>query len=297
MNVIVLSKSPWIYSTEIILKELNRRGIEAKVINPLECNVHIEGNNSFVLYEGKLIDKTDFIIPRIGSASHFYGLYVVQALEEKGFKVLNSYKGLLNCRNKLIIYNKLVQCKLPTAKTTLVKTTQNLDYILNNLNGFPIIIKLTRGSQGKGVMIADNINTLRSIIDTMSLLEEDIILQEYFETSPKYSDIRVYVLNKSVIGATQRINFFDFRSNTHCGGTMKLYKINPLIENIALKAASYFDLNFCSIDFLITDGGPKIIEINSTPGFEKVETEAGFKISSLLADYIEHKLCTTNIKT
>ena len=252
--------------------------------------------NSYILYNGKELENTGYIIPRIGSASDFYGIYVVQAFEEKQIPVLNSYKGLLNCRNKHNIYNVLTKNNIPTVKTILVKTTKNLSYILKKLNGFPVIVKLTRGSQGKGIMIADSLNTLRAIIDTMTLLEEDIIIQEYIKTVPSCSDIRVYVLNNSVIGCTRRINKIDFRSNTHCGGMMEQTETDSLLANIAIKAANCFNLNFCSIDFLISKTGPKLLELNSSPGLEKVETEAGLKISKKLADYIEHQLCTTNTK-
>ena len=296
MKTIILSKSPYIYSTDVILKEFKKRNKKIESINPLECNTYIDGKNSFVLHNGEPLKNINYVIPRIGAASHYYGIYIVQALEAKGVKCLNSYQGLLNCRNKHNTYELLHHNNLPTPKTALAKSSKDLDYMLNILNGFPVIVKLTRGSQGKGVMIADSYNTLKSIIDTMTLLEEDIILQEYFETEPKYSDIRVYVLENEVIGSTQRINKYDFRSNTHCGGSMKQIKIDQSLKDLAIKASTCSNLNFCSIDFLITNEGPKILEINSTPGFEKVETEAKLNLSSILTTYIENQLCSTNIQ-
>ena len=294
MKTIILSKSPYIYSTNIIMNEFSKRNLEISVINPLECNIYKENNMNYITYNDQILDDVQFIIPRIGSASQFYGINVVQAFEDNGINTLNSYKGLLNSRNKYNTYLKLVENNLPTPKTALIKSTQKIDFILEKIGNFPVIIKLTRGSQGKGVMFADCYNTLRSIIDAMCLLDEDIIIQEYFNTEPKNSDIRLYVLYNTVIGSTQRINKFDFRSNTHCGGTMQQIKINKKLEKIALKTAKCFNLNFCSIDFLMTQSGPIILEINSTPGFEKVETEANLPLSKLLVDHIEKAQCLTN---
>lgn len=296
MKTIVLSKNPYLYSTDVIVKELLRRQLEVAVINPLECNVHVNSKESYVLYNGRLLEEVGYVIPRIGSASHFFGIYIVQAFEEKGIPVLNSYQGILNSRDKHNIYQVLLNNNLPAPKCVLVKSSSNLDFIIEQLNGLPVIVKLTRGSQGKGVMIAETMNSLKSIIDTMTLFEEDIILQEYFETTPQYSDVRIYVLDQSVIGATQRINSCDFRSNTHCGGIMKQINVDEDLKVLALKVADCFNLNFCSIDFLLTQSGPKILEINSTPGLEKVETEAQLKLSHLLVNYIEKKLCITNTR-
>ena len=287
MKIVILSKNPYIYSTQIIINEFSNRNLEINAVNPLECNIYKENNKNFITYNNQLLDDIQFVIPRIGSASPFYGIHVVQAFEENNINTLNSYQGILNSRNKYNTYLKLLENNLPTPKTALIKSTQNIDFILEKIGNFPVIVKLTRGSQGKGVMFADCYNTLRSIIDTMTLLDEDILIQEYFNTEPKNSDIRLYVLYDKIIGSTQRINHFDFRSNTHCGGSMKQIKIDNQLETIALKTAKCFNLNFCSIDFLITQNGPKILEINSTPGFEKVETEANLPLSKLLVDQIE----------
>lgn len=294
MKTLILSKNPYIYSTDIIMKEFSKRNLEISVVNPLECNIYKENNINYITYKDQILNDAQYIIPRIGSASPFYGIHIVQAFEDNGIKSLNSYKGIINSRNKYNTYLKLLENNLPTPKTALMKSTQNIDFILEKIGNFPVIIKLTRGSQGRGVMFADCYNTLRSIIDAMSLLDEDIIIQEYFNTEPKNSDIRLYVLNNTVIGSTQRINKFDFRSNTHCGGSMQQVKINKTLEKIALKTAECFHLNFCSIDFLITHTGPKILEINSTPGFEKVETEANLPLSKLLVNHIEKAQCLTN---
>ncbi|MGD9581691.1 MAG: RimK family alpha-L-glutamate ligase [Vampirovibrionia bacterium] len=294
MKTIILSKNPYIYSTNAIVNEYLKKDLNISVVNPLECNVYKENNINYITNKGQLLDKVDFVIPRIGSASHFYGIYLVQAFEENNIQTLNSFKGILNSRNKYNTYLKLVENNIPTPKTALIKSTENIDFILDKLGKFPVIIKLTRGSQGKGVMYADSYNSLRSIIDTMSLLEEDIIIQQYFHTEPKNSDIRLYVLYNTVIGSTQRINNYDFRSNTHCGGSMKQININNELAEIALKTANCFNLNFCSIDFLQTSEGPKILEINSTPGLEKVETEANLPLTKLLVEKIINNKCLTN---
>lgn len=297
MNIVILSKSTYIYSTEALFNELNKHNFTVQVINPLECDVTIEKNIYSVIYKKEIIDNIQYVIPRIGAASDFYGIHILQAFEKNGIKTLNTAQSILNTRNKFYIYENLQENNLPTAKTILIKSSHNLDYWVKHLNGFPVILKLTRGSQGQGIMIAESYNTLKAIIDTMTLLEEDIILQEYIETDPKYSDIRVYILNNEVIGATQRINKDDFRSNTHCGGIMTPFKINDSLKELALKTAQCFNLNFCSIDFLNSLKGPIILEVNSTPGLEKAEQQALLPLSTIIVNYIEQQLCqkTLNI--
>jgi len=142
-------------------------------------------------------------------------------------------------------------------------------------------------------MIADSLNALNGIIDTISLLGEDLIIQEYFETTPEYSDIRVYILDNKIIGSARRQNLIDFRSNTHCGGYIQQIEIDNTISELALRANNCFNLSFCCIDFLITNEGPKILELNSTPGFEKAEKQALIPLSKYVSQYVKKQLCLT----
>jgi ribosomal protein S6--L-glutamate ligase len=297
MDILILSKSPYIYTTDSISQELSQRNLKVQVVNPLECNTGRINNSFFVMHQGQILDNINYVIPRIGSASSFYGLYTLQAFERQGVKTLNKYESIIKCRDKYNIYNTLADKNLPTPQSVLVKSTSAIEEIVEQLNGYPIIAKLTRGSQGKGIMLAESAHALKGIIDTVNLLEEDLMLQEYFETTPKYSDIRIYILNNKVIAASQRINLCDFRSNTHCGGHMTRIQVNNELKSLALRAANCFNLTFCSIDFLMTQKGPQILEINATPGFEKAEKEAQIPLSRLLVDYIEQQLCPANMTT
>lgn len=294
MKIIILSKNPYIYSTDALIKQFLKYNLKVEVINPLECNVHIEGQNSFVTFKDQIINDASYVIPRIGSASDFFGLNIVNAFQNLGIPVLNRYESMLNTRNKYSMYQMLSSNNISTPRATLVKSTNSLDYIANQLNGFPLIVKLSRGSQGKGVMIANDLNTLKSIIDTMTLLDEEIMVQEYFETEPQYSDIRTYILNSRIIGCAQRLNTNDFRSNTHCGGSIKEISISPEIEKLSLQASTLFNLNFCSVDILNTASGYKVLEVNSTPGFEMAEKQANIQLSKIVVDYVSQQLCLTN---
>lgn len=296
MKSIILSKNRYIYSTDALIKQFLNKGLEVEVINPLECNVHIEEKNSFITFNNKIINHAQYLIPRIGSASYFYGLNIVKAFEELNIPSLNSYDSLLNSRNKYNAFQLLSQNNIPTPKATLVKSACSLDIIVDKLGGFPIIAKLSRGSQGKGVMIADNINSLQSIIDTITLLDEELMVQKYYPTIPENSDIRIYVLNSKVIGSAQRINKADFRSNTHCGGSIQKISIDSNLEKLAIKVSQLFQLNFCSVDILNTENGYQVLEVNSTPGFEMAEKQAGIDLSNIVVDYISEQLCLTSTK-
>lgn len=291
----ILSKSEYIYSTQLLCKTLQLKGFDIDLINPFNCDVFPTQEGIKVFRKGKEIAPFDFIIPRIGAGSETYGLHILKSLESQGIKTLNPGSAIENVRCKFNVYRILSQNNLPIVKTALVKTSMAIDYVEEELGPYPIIIKLARGSQGKGVMIAESRHSLKSTIEAMSLLGEDFIAQEYIHTTPKHTDIRVMVLNQEVIASVQRENTDDFRSNTHCGGQMSTVLIPKEVKEVALKASQILGLNFCSVDFLFQGETYKILEINTSPGFEYIHKQANINIAAYIGRYIEQQLCQPSI--
>ena len=58
-------------------------------------------------------------------------------------------------------------------------------------------------------------------------------------------------------------------------------------ENAALKAAKSMGLGICGVDLLQSNIGPLILEVNSSPGLEGIESATGKNIAKSIIRYVE----------
>jgi ribosomal protein S6--L-glutamate ligase len=148
-------------------------------------------------------------------------------------------------------------------------------------------VKLVQGTQGVGVLLAETAAALEAILDTLWGLGQNILIQEFIPES-RGQDIRALVVGNRVVASMKRIaRVGDFRSNIHRGGEGRLVTLTPDVERVALEAARVTGLALAGVDMLESPTGPKVIEINSSPGFEGLEAATKVDIASEILDYAE----------
>ena len=67
-------------------------------------------------------------------------------------------------------------------------------------------------------------------------------------------------------------------------------RISKVERETALRAARAFNLNMAGVDLLRSSDGPKVLEVNSSPGFEGIEKATGKDIVGKLYDEIEMRV-------
>jgi len=82
----------------------------------------------------------------------------------------------------------------------------------------------------------------------------------------------------------------DFRSNLHRGGSAKSGRISKEERETAVRAARAFGLGKAGVDLLRSETGPKVLEVNSSPGFEGIEGATGKDIVGKVYDMIEARV-------
>jgi ribosomal protein S6--L-glutamate ligase len=143
------------------------------------------------------------------------------------------------------------------------------------------------GTQGLGVVLADNEKAAVSVIEAFNGLKARVIVQEFIKEA-KGADIRAFVVDGQVVGAMMRTaKEGEFRSNLHRGGTAQIIELTPEEEITAIKAANAMKLGIAGVDMLRSDRGPLIIEVNSSPGLEGIEQATGKDIATTIIKYIE----------
>lgn len=287
MKIIVLSRNPNLYSTKRLVEAGEKRKHEMIVVDHTKCDLIIEKKKPQIYYKGKPLADVDAVIPRIGASVTFYGTAVVRQFEMMKVFTATESQALVRSRDKLRSLQILSRAGLGLPKTAFTNYSKDVKSIIKIVGGAPLVIKLLEGTQGVGVVLAENDNAAESVLEAFNGLKARVIVQEFIKEAGG-ADIRAFVVDGVVVGAMKRQGKEgEFRSNLHRGGTASLYDLTDDEENAALKAAKSLGLGVAGVDMLQSKKGPLIMEVNSSPGLEGIEGATGKDIAKSIIRYIE----------
>lgn len=287
MRIGILSRNAHLYSTARLVEAAQKRGHEVQVIDHQKCVLVIESNNPKIMYRGEELPHFDAIIPRIGASVTFYGAAVVRQFEQMHtFSTLES-QALVRSRDKLRSLQLLAKSGVGMPKTAFASSPKNIDDVLNQVGGAPVVIKLLEGTQGIGVILAETRNSAKSVIEAFLGVEVNILVQEFIAEAGG-ADIRAFIVDGQIVGAMRRQGAAgDFRSNLHRGGTASLLELTPEEKATAIKAVKKLGLVIAGVDMLQSSRGPLVMEVNSSPGLEGIEAATKVDIAEKIIEYIE----------
>ncbi len=287
MRIAILSQNPNLYSTKRIVEAGTKKGHEMVIIDHTKCNLVIEKKNPTIIYKGKTLSDFDGVIPRIGASVTFYGTAVVRQFEMMKVFSATESQALVRSRDKLRSLQILSRAGLGLPKTVFSNYSKDVNEVVDAVGGAPLVIKLLEGTQGLGVVLADNRNSAESILEAFNGLKARVIAQEFIKEAGG-ADIRVFIVDGVVVGAMKRQGKEgEFRSNLHRGGSANIIELSDEEENAALKAAKAMGLGIAGVDLLQSSRGPLILEVNSSPGLEGIEAATGKDIANQIIRYIE----------
>lgn len=287
MKLIILSRDPKLYSTRRLAAAAERRGHVVRVIDPLRCYMNIAADQPSIHYKGKVLGPVDAVVPRIAPAHTFYGTAVVRQFEIMGVHCLNGSAAITGSRDKLHSLQLLARHGVGMPVTGFAHSPDDTDDLIDLVGGAPTVIKLVQGAQGNGVVLAETRKAAESVIEAFRGLDAQFLVQEFVEES-RGVDIRCLVLGDKVVGAMlRRAGEGEFRANLHRGGKAEPTTITEEERAIACRAAQILGLEFAGIDILRAKRGPVVLEVNSSPGLEGIETVTGLDIASMVVNRLE----------
>jgi ribosomal protein S6--L-glutamate ligase len=287
MKIAILSANPNLYSTKRLVEAGKKKGHEMIIIDHTKCDLVIEKKKPAVIYKGEEVTGVDGVIPRIGASVTFFGTAVVRQFEMMKVFTATESQALVRSRDKLRSLQILSRAGLGLPKTVFSNYSKNVGNIIDRVDGAPLVIKLLEGTQGIGVVLADNRNSAESILEAFNGLQARVIVQEFIKEA-KGADLRVFIVDGVVVGAMKRQGKEgEFRSNLHRGGTAEIVTLTDEEENAALKAAKVMGLGIAGVDILQSARGPLILEVNSSPGLEGIESATGKDIATQIIKYVE----------
>jgi ribosomal protein S6--L-glutamate ligase len=205
---------------------------------------------------------------------------------------LNESVAISRSRDKLRSTQLLARKGIGLPVTGFANNPDDIQDLIEQVGGAPLVIKLLEGTQGIGVVLAETHNAAESVIQAFMGLNANIMVQEFIKEAGG-SDIRCFVVGDKVVAAMKRQALAgEFRSNLHRGGSATLVRLTPEERSTAVRAAKIMGLNVCGVDILRSNHGPVIMEVNSSPGLQGIEATSGKDIADLIIQFIEKRIET-----
>lgn len=286
MKLGILSRSPHAYSTRRLKAAALDRGHKAIVLNTLRFAIDLTSDEPDLQYRGKPLSDYDAVIPRIGASITFYGLAVVRQFEQMDVYTPNTANGIANSRDKLRSIQILSRHNIGIPATTFVRNRKDVLPAIERVGGAPVVIKLLEGTQGIGVILAPDNKVAEAVIETLQSTKQNVLIQRFVAES-KGRDIRALVVGDRVVAAMRRTaQPGEFRSNVHRGGSTQIVELDDEYQRVAVQAAQIMGLKVAGVDMLESTDGPLVMEVNSSPGLEGIETATGLDVAGAIVDYI-----------
>ena len=289
MKIAILSRKATLYSTSRLVEACRQRGADVLVLDPLQCIVKVSKKRPEVFHNNERVTGLDGVVPRIGASITFYGLAVLRQFEMMGVFAANGSHAISRSRDKLRSLQLFSRHDIGIPPTAFARRREDVRSAIRKVGGAPVILKLLEGTQGMGVILAESVKSAESVLDAMSTLRQNILIQAYVEEAGG-SDFRAIVVGGKVVGAMERKALEgEFRSNLHRGASATGVTLDPAYEKTAIHAAEVLGLNIAGVDMLPSKDGPMVLEVNSSPGLEGIERATGVDVAGAMIDYVlEH---------
>ena len=286
MKLGVLSVEPRSYTTRRLRQVAIDRGHSVKVLDTLRFAIALEEEGPTLYFRSKPLSSYDAVLPRIGASITYFGTAVVRQFEQMDVYTPNTAHGISNSRDKLRSLQMLGRHDIGIPQTTFVRDRADILSAIERIGGPPVVIKLLEGSQGVGVILAESMKVAEAIIETLQAAKQNVLVQQFI-TESRGRDIRALVVGDTVVAAMRRVAQGDeFRSNVHRGGRTEIVELDPTFAEAAIRAVQIMGLRIAGVDMLESDDGPLILEVNSSPGLEGIESATGLDVAGAIIDYI-----------
>ncbi|MGE0621646.1 MAG: 30S ribosomal protein S6--L-glutamate ligase [Pseudomonadales bacterium] len=292
MKIAILSRNRKLYSTKRLVEAATVRGHQVRVLDHMHCYMDITSERPSIHYRDEEFfpDDFDVVIPRIGASVTFYGAAVVRQFEAMKTYCVNGSVAITRSRDKLRSLQMLSQRGVGIPNTAFAHSPDDIEGLIREVGGAPLVIKLLEGTQGLGVVLAETKKAAESVIQGFMGLSANILVQEFIKEAGG-SDLRCFVVGDKVIAAMQRTAAEgEFRSNLHRGGTAKLVKLTPKERETAVTAAKILGLTVAGVDLLRSSRGPMVMEVNSSPGMEGIEQATKKDVAGLIVEYAQKQV-------
>lgn len=287
MNILILSRSAALYSTQSLIDASRIRNHFVRVMDHTVCDIMIENGRMKVYYNNQVIRNIDAIIPRIGSSATASGLHLIRQFESLGVFSTLSSEALLLARDKIVCLQVLATHGIKVPATIVNNSVHSIPFLLREIGSYPVVIKLTQGTHGMGVIKVDTPKMAETILEAFHTTNDKVLIQKFIKEA-QGADIRAFVVNGRVVASMKRqAQPGEFRSNLHRGGSGESVILTEKEEEIAIKSCLILGLKVAGVDIIRTHHGPMVLEVNASPGLEGIEGVTGVDVAGKIIEFVE----------
>lgn len=260
MKFLILSRLPEVYSSRRLVQELKARDHELYIEHP-ESNY--------------LSREDDIVIPRLGSVGYAESMRKLVSFSQikPHSLILNPPVAFHQARHKRLALEALKDLPQPQR--------------LEDPAHFPVVIKDCLVGQGHGVFLCRSQQELEKY--RQQLQGREILFQEFIADCAG-RDVRAFTLGTRVLAAIERVSSnpeTEFRSNLSLGGKGAATTLSPQEEELCRQAVALLGLHYAGVDFVRSNRGPLLLEVNPCPGLEGIEKYTGVNIAKEIILYAE----------
>jgi len=287
MNILILSRSAALYSTQSIIDAARQRNHFVRVMDHTQSDFFIESGRMKIFFNNQIIKNIDAIIPRIGTSATTTGVHLIRQFENmKVFSTLSA-DALLLARDKVTCLQILASNGIKIPTTIVNNSLYTIPYLLHQIGTFPLVIKLINGTHGMGVLKVENAKMAESLLEAFHTTNDKVLIQKFIKEA-QGADIRAFVVDGEVVASMRRqAQSGEFRSNLHRGASAEVVVLTEKEKEVALKSADILGLKVAGVDILQTHHGPMVLEVNASPGLEGIENTTGVDVAGKIIQLVE----------
>ena len=287
MNLTLLSRSAAIYTTQRLMEAGAARGHNVRVLDPLHCEMYLDGKRAHLFYERADLPASDVVIPRIAQSIAPYGLSVLNQFELRGTPVLNGSGAIATARNKMRCLQLLAASGIAIPSTVMASSASDLKAMVELVGGVPVLVKVLQGGDKQGVMVCQSLQSMEAALEALIGLGHNLLIQQYV-LDRKGRDIRALVVGGEVVCAARRRPRVGKMARTLAwGANLKSIDLPCDFQRLAVEAAKVVGLEVAAVDMLDLTDGPRIFEVNASPGLKELEESCGRDLAEAIICHAE----------
>ena len=272
-----------------LLKGFENRGVESHLLPVTKLIARI-GGTPRISVRGFGVDEYDTVIVRRvpgGTAEQvFYRMDALRRIEDMGVKVINPARSIEKAGDKYYTSALLEEEGINPPRTIVTESFSEAMKAFKEL-GEDVVVKPLFGSLGMGITRISNEDVAYRVFRALEMTKSVYYIQEFIPHGGK--DIRVLIIGDQVVASMQRVSD-DWKTNISSGGKAAPYPPSDEAIEMSQKASKKLGLMYTGVDIIETEDEAYVIELNSTPGWEGLQSVTELDITEALIDHVMTKL-------
>ncbi|MDP2210828.1 MAG: RimK family alpha-L-glutamate ligase [Candidatus Aquicultor sp.] len=271
------------------LFEAAARVAEAKVVDPLEFSVELDGRRAIKIgaldgtyFDSLVVRGLDF------RGDTDFQFEIFEQLDKAGVIIVNSPAALQIAESKFLTSYILQAHGLPVPTGIIAQTMEYAEGFMSAHDD--VIVKPIYGFQGYGVIrVKSSARSSRTQVKRILDEHKVIYLQEYIPNPGR--DIRAFVVGGEVVASIYRLAPSGrWKTNLHAGAVPVVYELTDEQRVLAVRASSVLGLDYTGVDIIEGPDGDCVLEVNGAPAWGGIMQATGRDVAKDIVEHILRRL-------